>query len=559
MDSSSSHRPRPGRAVTATAALGLLITAAGIVQPTAALAATQDTPPAAPTDLSTSPATSCQGDTLVGDGDVTLYAKVSDPDGGTLGVDFRLSPHGSESGDAIAETDPAKLTAQSGSTAVYVIPKATLESAAGGSVTEFDWKVRATDFHRTGAWSTICHFSFDPTRPGTPVIAQPGASTVGQPLSIAVTAPGGGTVPSRYQYQFNGGAPATVTADTTGNATITVTPTSRTNTLSVTGMSAGGNFGGTATISFNSAAPSTDQTDGDLTGDGIPDLLTVGAQNGLPPGLWLAPGTGDGHASTSPADIGVNGNGLNTNGSPADFDGSAVVTGRFTGGTEQDVLVYYPGGNDAGGGVIIKGNGDGSPLNPVGGNAVSVPAGAFQDINGDNPVQLSNAGNTSGGNTGFPDLIGVSGDSVNGYALNLYPSSAGAGNYQFPVALNASTPDGTADWNNWALATMQLPAADGGSSTAMFLWKKSTGELDLWKNLAADPNTGHLTYTAYPVATGWNTGAALTLQAADANRDGVPDLWAVSAGGTVTANLVTNLSSTAPATLTRVTETLTAN
>ncbi|MER6568528.1 hypothetical protein ABT288_20715, partial [Streptomyces sp. NPDC001093] len=92
----------------------MLIAAAGIVQPTAALAATQDNPPAVPTDLSTSPATSCQADALVGDGDVTLYAKVSDPDGGTLGADFRLSPHGSESGDAIAESDPAKLTTQSG-------------------------------------------------------------------------------------------------------------------------------------------------------------------------------------------------------------------------------------------------------------------------------------------------------------------------------------------------------------------------------------------------------------------------------------------------------------
>ncbi|MEV6023032.1 hypothetical protein [Streptomyces sp. NPDC052036] len=284
--------------------------------------------------MSTSPVTSCQGDTIVGDGDVTLYAKVSDPDGGTLGADFRLSPHGSESGNAIAKSDPAQLTTQSGSTAVYIIPKATLESAAGGSITEFDWKVRATDFTRTGDWSTICHFSFDPTRPGTPVIAQPGPSTVGQPLSIAISAPSGGTAPSGYQYQLNAGAPANVTADASGNATITVTPTSRTHTLSVTSMSAGGNFGGTATITFDSAAPSTNQVDGDLTGDNAPDLLTVGAQNGLPSGLWLASGTDDGHVSTSPTDIGVNGSGRNTNGSPSDFDGATVVTGRFTGGTE---------------------------------------------------------------------------------------------------------------------------------------------------------------------------------------------------------------------------------
>ncbi|MEV6023033.1 hypothetical protein [Streptomyces sp. NPDC052036] len=168
------------------------------------------------------------------------------------------------------------------------------------------------------------------------------------------------------------------------------------------------------------------------------------------------------------------------------------------------MLVYYLGGNDVGGGVIIKGNGDGSPLNPVSGNTANIPTVAFQDINGNNP-----------------------------------------------------TPDGTTDWSNWTIATMQLPTRGGGSGTAMYLWKKSTGELDLWENLAADPDAGNLTYTSYLVATGWNTGAALTLQAADANGDGIPDLWAVSTGGTVTANLFTNLSTTAPVTQTQVTETLT--
>lgn len=553
MHSSSSLRPRHRRALTATAALGLLIAAAGIVRPTAASAATQDNPPAVPTGLRTSPVTSCDGDTIVGDGDVTLYAMVSDPDGGTLGVDFRLSPHDSESGDATAE---GQVTAASDRNAVFVIRRDKLESAAGGSITEFDWQVRASDSDHTSAWSAVCHFSFDPTRTGTPVIAEPAESTVGQPLSIPVSAPGGGTVPSRYRYQLNGGAPADVTADASGNATITVIPTGHTNALSVTSLSAGGNYGGTVTIVFVSAAPATNQADGDLSGDDIPDLLTVGARNGLPSGLWLAPGTGDGHVGTSPTDIGVNGDGRSSNGSPSDFDGSTVITGRFTGGAEQDVLVYFPSGTYAGSGVVVKANGDGSPLNPISGNTINIYGGSLQDVYGDNPVQLANAGNISGRNTGFPDLIGISGDSANGYALNLYASGFIAGLF-FPVALDATTPDGTADWNDWTVATAQLPTPGGGSSTAMFLWNKSTGELDLWENLAADPETGDLTYTAYPVATGWRTGAALSLRAADANVDGVPDLWAVSEGGTVTTDLFTDLSSTAPATVTRITGTLT--
>ncbi|MFE6824146.1 hypothetical protein [Streptomyces sp. NPDC057690] len=550
----SSRRPRRRPALTAAAALGLLIAAAGIARPAVASAATQDNPPAVPTDLRTSPVTSCDGTTIVGDGDVYLYAKVSDPDGGTLGVDFVLSRHDSQSGEAIAE---ARVSAASGTNGVYLIRKDKLESAAGGSITEFDWKVRAADSDHTSDWSTPCHFSFDPTHPGTPVITEPGASTVGQPLSIAVSAPGGGTVPAGYRYQLNGGAPVNVSADASGNATITVTPTGSTNVLSVTSVSAGGNYGETASIHIISAPPSTNQADGDLTGDDIPDLLTVGARNGLPSGLWLAPGAGDGHVSTSPTDIGVNGDGRGSHGSPTDFDGSTVITGRFTGGAEQDVLVYFPSGTYAGSGVVVKGNGDGSPLNPVSGNTINMYGGSLQDVYGDNPVQLANAGNISGRSTGYPDLIGISGDSANGYALNLYASGFNAGLF-FPVTLNATTPDGTADWNDWTVTTAQLPVPGGGSSTAMFLWNKSTGELDLWENLAADPETGDLTYTAYPVATGWHTGAALSLRAADANGDGVPDLWAVSEGGAVTTDLFTDLSGTAPATVTRVTGTLTA-
>ncbi|MBF9070816.1 hypothetical protein [Streptacidiphilus fuscans] len=309
---------------------------------------------------------------------------------------------------------------------------------------------------------------------------------------------------------------------------------------------------GVRSAAGTSATSAPDLTDGDLTGDGIPDLVTVGAQNGLPSGLWLAPGTGNGHAAVSPIDIGVNGAGFNSTGSPSDFDGATAITGRFTGGANQDVLIYYPAGIHAGGGVILAGNGNTSPL-AAGGNLLM--GGSLANLNGDNPTQVANGGNTSGLNTGIPDLLGVLGDSTNGYGLNIYTANVPAG-YGLPVTLNVNTPDGTADWNNWTIATTQLPVTGGGATTAMFLWKQSTGELDLWENLQANTTTGALTYTAYPVATRWNTGATLTLQAADINGDGVPDLWTVGANRKVTANLFSHLSTTKAATLAKVTETL---
>jgi hypothetical protein len=550
VNSSSLHKAGTGRALATTAALGVLMAAAGIIQPVAASAAPRGQAPNVPKALSTSPTSRCHGDTILGDGDLTLYAAVSSPGGGTVGVDFQVSSH--RKGSMVVESDPTELTASSGSTAVYRIPAATLETAAGGKIKEFDWKVRATDSTGTGHWSTTCHFSFDPTRPGIPTLAQPGSTTIGKPVSIAVTGPTAGSIPSGYQYELNSAAPVNVTADASGDATITVTPTRSVNTLSVSSLSPGGNFGGTASIEFVSATPPPDLTDGDLTGDGVPDLLTVGAQNGLPSGLWQAAGAGDGRVDTSPTDIGVNGNGFNSEGSPSDFDGATAVTGRFTGGSDQDVLVYYPTGIHAGSGVILQGNGTGAPLAPGG---PVLTSGSLQNFDGDNPTQIANAGDTSGSDTGLPDLIGILGDSTTGYALNLYSEFAPAA-FQYPVTLNADTPDGTADWDNWTIATTQVPLTGGGTSTAMFLWQKSTGELDLWENLAADPSTGDLSYDAYPVATHWNTGADIALQAADIDTNGVPDLWTVGAGGTVTANLFSNLSSTGQATLTQVGETL---
>ncbi|MEW2161055.1 LamG-like jellyroll fold domain-containing protein [Streptomyces sp. NPDC007189] len=533
---------------------------------TISVSTTYDHKPDTPTHLTTSPSTSCQDDTIVGDGNVTLYAGMSDPDGGTLGAHFQLFPHGSSS--AVAQSDSNSLTGQSGSVAVYVIPKATLEQAAGGKVTEFDWNVAISDFKYWGNSSTTCHFSFDPTRPGTPTIAQPGNTTIGQPFTVTIAPPATGTTPSSYEYQLNGGDPVNVTADSSGNATISVIPTRHTNVLSVSSLSAGANYGDAASVTFNSANPATPQADGDLTGDGVPDLLTVGGQNNsLPSGLWLAGGKtdpgktiGDGHVLPSPRDIGVNGNGLNANGSPADFNGAIAFTGRFTDSGFQDVFAYYPTGSNAGGAVIISGNGDGSPLaSRYNENVKNVTSDYLLDLFGDSPVQLADGGTVSGGSSPYPDLIGISGDTSNGYALNIYQASGTIG-YWTPMQVTVNTPDGTSDWQNWTLATMQLPSSGGGSSTAMFLWNKSTGQLNLWENLAVGTSNGNntLTFTDYPVATGFHTGENLTLQAADINGDGTPDLWTTGSGAAATANLFTNLSTTASATLTHNLDTLTA-
>ncbi|MEU8265470.1 hypothetical protein AB0C02_33360, partial [Micromonospora sp. NPDC048999] len=303
--------------------------------------------PNKPTGLTTSPKTACAGGSTVGDGTVSLYAPVSDPNGGTLGVTFKLWKTSDNTQTAIASSDPNLLTYTSGSTAVLVVSVDKLRTAANGARTNFSWKAQATDFRTPSDWSDTCKFDFDPTRPGPPEVSDPSTDAViGQPVTFTITKGTSTTIPSSYVYQLNAGPPVDVAADSAGSATIAVSPTRVTNTLTVTSLSAGGNFGDSASIPF-SADPAATAVDGDLTGDQIPDLLTVGAVNGLPSGLWLGAGGTDGSALPG-TNIGARGNGVTENNAPSDFDGAQAITGHFTGTGLQDVLVYYPGGTNPG-------------------------------------------------------------------------------------------------------------------------------------------------------------------------------------------------------------------
>ncbi len=89
----------------------------------------------------------------------------------------------------------------------------------------------------------------------------------------------------------------------------------------------------------------------------------------------------------------------------------------------------------------------------------------------------------------------------------------------------------------------------------MFLWNQSTDALYLWRGVTAHDNgdgtgtgTGTLSYTQYRISSHWQRGKSLsTLEAADLNGDGVPDLWAVTSDGIARAYLISNLSATGSA------------
>ena len=105
--------------------------------------------------------------------------------------------------------------------------------------------------------------------------------------------------------------------------------------------------------------------------------------------------------------------------------------------------------------------------------------------------------NSSVYGTGLPDLLATSGDSTNGYYLDYYYAFAPC-LFTQAFAIQTPTPDGTADWNRWTLATLS-----DGSGMGMFLWNQSTGALYLWRGVTAHDNgdgTGTLSNTQYRIS-----------------------------------------------------------
>jgi hypothetical protein len=501
--------------------------------------------PNTPTGMTTSPATSCAAitPTVIGDSPVTLYAPVSDKDNSTLGVKFTLWKT-SAPATILASSDPNALTYHSGSTGVRKVPVEVLRTAAGGAITQFSWHVQVTDFNQTSDWSGTCNFKYDPTSLGQPDVTDPpeGTATIGQSVTIPVNpAPppvDGSPAPVKatsYLYQLNGGPYGTVTADA-GVASITVIPTRFTNSVTVNGLSAGGNVGQTATVTFN-ADPAATAADGDLNGDNLADLVTVGGTHTLAPGLWLAAAKGPGQLAPAAANIGAHGNGASLTGQPSDFDGGQVSVGHFAGYGLQDVLVYYPSGPHTGQAVILRGNGDGSTIQAqLDGTVAIMDSTTFLDDKLLPPLQLAGAGNAA--DSAYLDLIGIAGSTDTGYYLNHYGNIGGIGSYNQVDSLPAqNTPTGGTDWNTWTIATAQ-----SGTGAEMYLWQPSTGKLYLWDNLTYDPNASAFTYTQYALSSNWNTGQPLTLQASDIDGDGTADLWAIGDNATATPWTVSNLA-----------------
>lgn len=518
------------------------------------LAASAQTTLSTPTNFATSPAplggkpndacgfTAPYG--YIGLTDIAFSAVVSGPANVGLSAEFLVVP-----GDGSPPLD-VTAAAVSGLPTRVNLPRTDFVDGV-----TYTWQVRATDSNGdVSPYTRACHFISDQTFPPAPTVSSATfdpttsvpAGTLGS-FTFSVSGPGASTVIG-FVYQFGVGTISTgfvpVGPDGTATSPLLRSINPGPDLITVSSEDHGGNLSASTTYNFFLDIPPP-AADKDMNGDGFPDLVTVGGTPGLPSGLWLAPekpkkpvaaeiGQLDGPAT----DIGVNGDGVGPSSGASQYDGAQVITGQFFGQGFQDVLTYYPSGPEAGAGSLLKGTGDGSAL-PGGQQGFSIFSGEFADANGDNPLQLVNA-YTSLDDTSFPDLLATSGDPVNGYYLDYY-ADFGSSFFAVPFAINTPTPDGTADWNQWTLATLSYSGGVG-----IFLWNESTGALYLWTGVTFTDNgdgTGSVAYTQYQLSSNWNAGQPLsTLEAADFNGDGVPDLWAVTPSGTATAYMVSELS-----------------
>jgi len=532
-------------------------------------------PPNKPSGLENAPAGACAtsyaSESTIGADDVTLSATVGDIDNAegddSLATTFTVKSYAT--GDTVDTVKVDSGNAAGGLTvSTAAIPRATIEGwSSGGTTTEYSyyWYASTSDAGSpvlTSPQSDTCYFLYNPIGPATPGVSV-SASTVAIGTAFSATfSPQSGCsatttpCPTSFTYQLGVGAPVTVTpnnspssGDWTGNITMGhVGPVQ----LTVYGTAAGGNPGTSSSTALTGTSPATPYPDGYYAGGSYPSVLTLGP--GQDPSLWLAAGTGKGTLA-APVDIGSLGTMINpgTDG-PADWAGVQVLHGDFTGSGVQDVLAYYASGTHAGNGVIIGGQGDTSPLVPA--DNWAIQSGALSDPNftnpDDYPTVLVGAGDASETASGRDDLIGILGDSTSSELALFSVSGANecegdgtTGGYGFCEQLSATAPDGTADWDNYSLATAQ--PAGNSSAVVLFALDHATGVLWVSVNptcneVASSPVTtgcGQDGQGAYSTLVGmagtwtrlgipWSENTAMV--SADVNSAGSVELWTETLG-----------------------------
>ncbi|MFG3406899.1 VCBS repeat-containing protein [Streptomyces sp. NPDC048142] len=317
----------------------------------ATLSTTYNTVPNVPNSLDTIPSSggcdTVAPYTTIGNTDVTLTAKVSDADGGTVRAQFRMWRTNRLAGGT--EIFNQIVSATSGTVAKVKVPKATLQQHLAAANGHFGWKVQTLDATSKSAWtpSGICGFTFDPTRPSTPPTISSQQfpdgtdgwpATTGEARTAGTFVLGDGGVNDVKSYEYwSDWDPAvrTVTPNTDLDgdgridAKLVLTPPAAgSQRLYVRSLDAAQNRSDRASYLFYANGLSVPDKAGDLNGDDHADLYGV-RNNGE---LWLYPGQGNGYI------------GVGTVASNSDFTQAGIThRGDWTGDGLEDLVAILPG------------------------------------------------------------------------------------------------------------------------------------------------------------------------------------------------------------------------
>lgn len=514
----------------------------------AVMSTTYNTVPNVPNSLDTVPSSggcdTVAPYTTIGNTDVTLTAKVSDPDGGTVRAQFRLWGTNNLAGGAEIFNQIVSVT--SGSVAKVKVPKVTLQTHLAAAKGNFGWKVQALDASAGSAWnpaSATCRFDFDANRPSNPptISSQqfPDGSdgwpaNTGRARTAGTFILGNGGINDVKSYEYWTDWDPTVrtvtpSTDLDGDgridAKVVLTPPSAgSQRIYVRSLDAALNRSDRASYLFYADGLAIPDKAGDLNGDNNADLYGV-RSNGE---LWLYPGQGNGYVGTG------------ATASISDFTGAGITHhGDWTGDGFEDLIAAIPG--DGGKSLhLYPNNGVGwactarneqadghsracqydrrelrvaDPANDHWENADQILA--IGDVDG--PLDTNNDGIIDV--DGYPDLLVKEGDFLWLYfgSNSLYLDTTRA-----PVLL------GSGGWPNYDLVAPGDRNGDG--RVDLVARHKTSGELRLYQGRG--PSGEGLGDNHTVIGSGWTSAhRPLFTAVPDAGSDGKADIFATGSDG----------------------------
>lgn len=502
--------------------------------------------PKEPTKLTLAPGGTCDTSSpyrSVGASDLTFAATSSDADGDLKYLDLEVWQSGSTT-----KLYDSNLTADANGHASTTIDGIDGTSSKFLNGKTYYWRVRAID--STGAASTYappgtgnCGFVYDATKPTSPEVTSTdfpedtgsddvwSKKTFGT-LGCATFTANGSKDTVEYDYSFNSSRydhKLTVSAGASKQDCTLKPPVAGPNMLYARAVDSAGNTSEPRKyLLYVTPSPTADAA-GDVTGDEIPDLYLIDGNGNLR--MYPASNTGDIHVSLPAA----HNNGVNLEGDTGDEE--TTTTGYWTAEDDSPALITHNGDFLPGDGIqdivarmpdgklyIYRGDGYGSV-------DISQRTEVLLPSNAPSPADLTQIlaiGDYN--NDKRPDMLAVAGTELwafTGYTGGSFTTAtlmtAGSWDDRQLVNVGDVNGDGAVDLvyrtfvSNRLLIRYGIKNGTNGTTLASL-------------SSAAGSSTG--VDTQY--AAGWDTATyTLITGTADVNGDGIPDIWARKADGSV--------------------------